>query len=88
MKIQDKIYLSILFLLVAISFLNVTVNRMVFDRKITSQVMLDEKLVLGIPIPSEKEIKKRALDKTSPLCEPTSIKVELCSKTICMILLV
>ena len=58
MKIQDKIYLSILFLLVAISFLNVTVNRMVFDRKITSQVMLDEKLVLGIPIPSEKEIKK------------------------------
>ena len=60
MKIQDKIYLSILFLLVAISFLNVTVNRMVFDRKITSQVMLDEKLVLGIPIPSEKEIKKRA----------------------------
>ena len=46
MKIQDKIYLSILFLLVAISFLNVTVNRMVFDRKITSQVMLDEKLVL------------------------------------------
>ena len=60
MKIQDKIYLSILFLLVAISFLNVTVNRMVFDRKVTSQVMLDEKLILGIPIPSEKEIKKRA----------------------------
>jgi S1-C subfamily serine protease len=60
MRNSDKIYLAIFFFLVLASFLNVAVNRVRFDRILTTQVMLDEKSVTEIPTMAEKEIRKRA----------------------------